>query len=300
MTRSGFEIRERPVPVPGPGQVLVRTLGCGICEGDVFHYRTRGTGETVMGHEGSGAIEALGPGVTDIAEGEMVTVLGGAMAELFVAPANRLARVPNQVDPLFALGEPIACCVHAGNRFGIRLGDRAAVVGCGFMGLVCLQLARLQGAAHVCALEPIPWRREMALRLGADAAMAPNDRGAMAELGEVDVVIEATGVQGGIDLVGDLVKQHGRVVLLGYHQTQDGLRSVNMKQWNFKSIDLVMGHVRRNEEKLDAMRAGLDLVATGRLDITPLVTAYPLHQVQRAFDDLVQRKEGLFKAVLKM
>ena len=114
------------------------------------------------------------------------------------------------------------------------------------------------------------------------------------------MVIEATGVQGGIDLVGDLVKQHGRVVLLGYHQTQDGLRSVNMKQWNFKSIDLVMGHVRRNEEKLDAMRAGLDLVATGRLDITPLVTAYPLHQVQRAFDDLVQRKEGLFKAVLTM
>jgi threonine dehydrogenase-like Zn-dependent dehydrogenase len=175
------------------------------------------------------------------------------------------------------------------------------VVGCGFMGLVCLQLARLQGASLICALEPLGWRREMALRLGANEAWGADGASAkelLKEQHDFDVIIEATGVQGGIDLVGDLVAQHGRVVLVGYHQTNDGLRTVNMKQWNYKAIDVVNGHVRRNDEKRDAMRVGLTLQSSGQLIVDPLVTRYPLDQAQRAFEDLANRKEGLYKAVL--
>jgi threonine dehydrogenase-like Zn-dependent dehydrogenase len=173
-----------------------------------------------------------------------------------------------------------------------------AVVGCGFMGLVCLQLARLQGASQICAVEPIAWRRETALRLGADIAVEPDVGQALASGGEFEVVIEATGVQAGIDLLGDLVKQHGRIVLVGYHQSQEGLRSVNMQQWNYKAIDVVMGHVRRHDEKLRAMQAGIDLLAAGRLNIEPLLTTYALEDADRAFCDLVERKPGLYKAVL--
>ncbi|MBN1402471.1 MAG: alcohol dehydrogenase catalytic domain-containing protein, partial [Anaerolineae bacterium] len=173
MTPSGFQIREQPRPDVGQGQVLVRTLGCGICEGDLFHYRHRGDKEVVMGHEGTGVVEAVGQDVEGLEPGDVVTALGGRYADYFVAAPRQLLAVPESLDPMLALGEPIACCVHAGGRFGIRLGDRVALVGAGFMGLVCLQLARLQGASFICALEPIPWRRRMALALGADAAMAP-------------------------------------------------------------------------------------------------------------------------------
>jgi threonine dehydrogenase-like Zn-dependent dehydrogenase len=280
----------------------VHALACGICEGDVFHYRaSRGSQtETVLGHEGVGRVAALGPGVAGLAVGQMVATLAGPYADYYLSPADVVAEVPPSVAPALALGEPIACCVHAADRFGIHLGDRVAVIGSGFMGLMCLQLARLQGAAELCVLEPLAWRREMALQLGADVALDPGqDAAAMAaELGEFDVVIEATGVPGGLELAGELVRQHGRIVIIGYHQTEDGRRNVNMKMWNFKAIDVINGHVRRDGEKMVAMRAGLALLASGRLQTAPLVTTYPLSAAQAAFEDLASRKPGLYKAVL--
>ncbi len=306
LTRKGFEIRERDMPSCGPGEVLVKTVACGVCEGDVFHYRNRANmepAETMMGHEASGVVEKIGANVTALKIGDMVTALGGAYAEYFAIPAEHLAKLPAGVDPRWVLGEPVSCVIHAGNRFGIRLGDRVAVVGCGFMGLVCLMVARMQGAAFACAIETIPWRLKTARQFGADAAVNPEGRTTedfLKEFGEFDVVIEAAGVQAAVDWCGDLVKKHGRIVLVGYHQSNGGMRTVNMKQWNYKAIDVVNGHVRRVDEKLAAMKAGVDLMSAGRLNIKPLVTYYPLSKVADAFHDLETRKEGLFKASLVM
>lgn len=303
LTPHGFELHERAVPACGPGEILVHALACGICEGDVFHYRAhRGDqAEAVLGHEGVGRIAAVGPGVADFAVGQMVATLGGPYADYYVAPAAAAAALPAAVEPALALGEPIACCAHAADRFGIRLGDRVAIIGSGFMGLMCLQLARLQGAAELYALEPLDWRRDMARQLGADVTVDPSGQEPAAlatSLGEFDVVIEATGVPGGLELAGELVRQHGRIVIIGYHQTENGRRSVNIKMWNFKAIDVINGHVRREGEKLAAMRAGLALLASGRLQTAPLVTRYPLSAAQAAFEDLASRKPGLYKAVL--
>ncbi|MFB0503646.1 MAG: zinc-binding dehydrogenase [Candidatus Bathyarchaeia archaeon] len=304
LTRDGFEIHSQKTPSCGPDQILVKTMACGICEGEVFYYRNRATllqDEAVLGHEGSGLVAALGRNVEGFEEGDAVTALDGAFAEYFLASPESLVKLPEGLDPRWALGEPVACYVHAGNRFGIKLGDKVAVLGCGFMGLGCLQLARLQGAAFVCAIEPIPWRLDMARRLGADAVHSPetdNAERVVQRHGEFDVVIEATGVQSAIDMAGDLVKQHGRIILVGYHQSNEGMRTVNMKQWNYKAIDVVNGHVRRGDEKLRAMQVGIDLIRKGRLVIEPLVKQYPLPEVEKAFHDLIARKEGLFKAAL--
>jgi len=306
MTRQGFEIREQAIPSCGPDEVLVKTTVCGVCEGEVNHYRMRANmnpPEFLLGHEASGIVEKVGANVADLKAGDAVTALGGKFSEYFVRPADRLVKLPDNVDPRWALGEPVACVIHAGNRFGTRVGDRVAIVGCGFMGLVALMVARLQGAAFVCAFDPIPWRLAMAQRMGADAAVDPQagkSADILKEFGEFDVVIEAAGVQSALDLCGDLVRQHGRIVLLGYHTSNSGTRTVNMQQWNYKAIDVVNGHCRRWQEKMAAMQAGVNLMHAGRLDVTPLVTYYGLSRVAEAFHDLESRKEGLFKAALVM
>lgn len=304
LTRDGFVIRDRDIPSCGPDQVLVKTTACGICEGEVFIYRNRATlvqTEIVLGHEGNGIVVAIGRNVKGFKEGDVVTTIEGAYAEYFLASPDSLVKLPDNLDPKWIIGEPVACYVHAGNRFGIRLGDHVAVIGCGFMGLGCLQLAKIQGASFICAVEPIDWRRDVARRFGADAVHSPETVDAewlLKEYGEFDVVIEATGVQAAIDLATELVKQHGRIILIGYHQSNGGMRTVNMKKWNFKAIDVINGHVRRNDEKLKAMQAGIDLIRAGRLVIKPLVQHYKLSQVEKAFEDLVSRKKGLFKAAL--
>ena len=236
--------------------------------------------------------------------GDVVTSLGiEAFGEYFISSPLGLTTLPENVDVHYALGEPLACCVHASWRFGIKPGDRVAVVGCGFMGLVCLQLARHQGAGFLCAIDPVEWRLEVAQKMGADEVRVP-DKATIGLpkndilAGEFDVVIEAAGAQPALNLSSDLVKQHGRIIIVGHHKTEDGLRTVNMNQWNYKALDIVNGHVRKDDEKLEAMREGVALMEQGKLNVTPLVTFYPLSQIQQAFDDLCAKKEGLFKAAI--
>ncbi len=298
LDQAGFQMVERPRPDCGPGQLVLRTLACGVCEGDVHAYRVRAESAgapILLGHEGTGEVVAVGHDLDGVAWlGQRVTTLGGAYADYFVTTPDAVVRLPPDADPTVALGEPIACCVHASRRFGVEPGDRVAVVGCGFMGLVCLQLARWQGAAHITAYEPIAERCETALDLGADEARSPEDAGEI----PYDVVIEATGAPAALTLSGDLVAKHGRLVIIGYHQSSAGKRTINMKQWNYKAIDVVNGHVRRQDEKWEAMRAGMEMLLTGDLRIDPLITPYALPDVAQAFHDIVNRTPGLFKAVL--
>lgn len=299
---QGFELRDVETPSFSENEVLVKTTACGVCSGDVFVYQTRSDNDIhdlVLGHEATGVIVAAGQNIQDFAEGDLVTALGGAYADYFAISPEQLAKVPDSIDPLHALGEPIACCVHAGNRFGIQPGDRVAVAGCGFMGLICMQLAKYQGAGHICAIDPMAYRREMSLQLGADEALHPDEVQVKDRWeGEFEVVIEAAGVQSVVDICSDLVKQHGRLILIGYHQSKGGMRSVDMKLWNYKAIDVVNGHIRRETEKLEAMRQGMTLMHEGHLITEPLVTLYNLEDVTQAFHDLTSGKEGLFKAVI--
>jgi threonine dehydrogenase-like Zn-dependent dehydrogenase len=71
-----------------------------------------------------------------------------------------------------------------------------------------------------------------------------------------------------------------------------------MQCWNYKTIDIVNGHVRRNDEKRAAMEAAVALVAAGKLDLRSLVGVYKLGDAEKAFADLVGRKRDLFKAIL--
>jgi len=171
------------------------------------------------------------------------------------------------------------------------------------MGLVCLQLAKFQGAGFICAIDPLVGRRAMSQQFGAEVTYNPFETSGadiVAAHGEFDVVIEAAGTQSAVDLCGELVTQHGRIILVGYHQSNNGRRSVDMQQWNFKAIDVVNGHVRLQDEKVEARRQGMELMRQGHIVTEPLVTVYDFAETERAFHDLTGGSTGLFKAVLLM
>jgi len=307
LTKAGFEIRDIKTPACGDDEILIQVTACGVCSGDVFVYKNRAELAATyprLGHEASGVISAVGKNVTGFDVGDLVTTFGlQAYAEVLVTTPETTVRIPAGIDPVLALGEPVACCVHAGNRFGTQTDDRVALVGCGFMGLICQQIAIHQGAEYILAIDPIQERRETAKSLGAAASANPleiNADAILEKFGPVDLVIEAAGNQSALDLCTPLVREHGRIILIGYHQSNGGLRTVNMERWNFKAIDVVNGHVRREDEKLDAMRQGMSMMAAGQIVTEPLVTTYPIEAITTAFDDLTKGNPGLFKAVLLM
>ncbi|MBN1556480.1 MAG: zinc-binding dehydrogenase [Phycisphaerae bacterium] len=304
LTKDGFDLREREIPVCHDNDVLIQTAACGICEGDVFLYTNRKElSESVpMGHEGGGVVREVGKSVKNVFVGDQVTSIKGlAYAEYFTCRGDFVVKVPDNLDLSYAIGEAISCFVHASRRFGIRKGDRVAVIGCGYMGMGCVQMASILGAGEIHAVEPIQWRRNTALLHGATHEYDPTGKTPgriLEELGEFDVVIEAAGVASVIDLCTVLVKQHGRIVLVGYHQSDNGMRNVDMKTWNYKAIDVINGHVRRHDEKTQAMAEGLALLSENKLDFRGMIETYPLRNIRKAFDDLIGRKPGLYKAVL--
>jgi len=303
LDKGGFIFNQSDLPVCAGDEVLIRTVSCGICEGDVNLYRNAVNGvltrEVALGHEGTGIIEKAGPLARNLGIGDLVTVngcrLSGNYNEFFLANAGDVYVLPGSTDAAVIHGEPAACCVHGMRRSGIGLRSRVAVLGCGYMGLVCLRLAVLRGAREVVAVDPIGWRLRVAEEFGAGYAYTGNEA-ELSGLGEFDVVIEAAGVQKTLDIAVGLVKEHGKILVFGAHRSEGGMRGFHMFSLNYKADDLINAHVRRDDEKMDALAEAAELIHDGRLDVARLVTPYPITGINTAMQDLISRKEGLFKA----
>ena len=173
---------ELPVPSPGPGEVLIRTVATTICTSDLTDIKHNPFGTElprVLGHEGAGVVAAMGKGVREFGIGDRVTAhpvipclkcescrrgfghlcdqMGhlaidrdGTFAEYFAMPARRVRRIPNGVDFAVAvLLEPVAVCLEAVRRGRVAEGETVLVVGDGPFGIMIARLALRQRPAQV-------------------------------------------------------------------------------------------------------------------------------------------------------
>jgi threonine dehydrogenase-like Zn-dependent dehydrogenase len=110
-------------------------------------------------------------------------------------------------------------------------------------------------------------------------------------------VTEAVGKQWPLDLAGELVAEGGRLVIAGYHQ--DGPRQVSMQMWNWKGIDIASAHERDPAVQVRGLREAVDAVASGRLDLSPLLThRYALSDLNEAIRATRDKPEGFVKALV--
>lgn len=301
-TSALVEVRD---PEPGPAEVVVRVEACGVCASELPTWINGPAGPPRrLGHEAVGTVARVGRDVSRWHEGDLVTgLMSPGYAEYVTAAADLLLPVPAGTALELVLGEPMACLVNAMRRTRIELGDRVAIVGLGYMGLGVLQLVALRGASRILAIDVRREVLDLARLLGADVAVTPDaldpadlDGQSDATQG-FDVVFEASGTQAGLDLAGRIVRQHGILSIVGYHQGES--RRVDMESWNFKAIDVVNAHVRRDVDRMSAMAAGLALIEAGKLDVGRLIThSYPLTDIDRAFADLATKPTGFVKAVI--
>jgi threonine dehydrogenase-like Zn-dependent dehydrogenase len=171
------------------------------------------------------------------------------------------------------------------------------------MGLLMMQLLRNKGPSEIVGIDVRDDALAVGKRFGADTTTKPDgiearDRAPkIGDKGGFDVVVEATGTQRGLDLATELVRQHGVLSILGYHQ--GGPRQVNMQLWNFKAIDVLNAHERRPAFRMECMARGLALAAAGRIDLASLVThRFPLAKVGDAFAALESKPRGFIKSVV--
>jgi len=284
---------------PAPGEVLVRVEGCGVCGSSVplwdgrpwFEYPLE-PGST--GHEGWGTVEEVGDGVTGLSTGDRIAFVSyHAFAELDVADARACVPLPEALDGRPFPGEPLGCAVNVLRRSDIRPGQRVAVVGIGFLGAALVQLCVAAGA-EVVAYSRRLYGRELARALGARSAV-----GFAQPVAETfERVLEAGGAQETLDLASQLTAEHGRLVVAGYHQ--DAPRTVDMRLWNWRGIDVVNAHERDVETYAAGIRGAVEAVVAGHVDLDRLIThRLPLARADDAFELARTRPDGYVKAVVE-
>ena len=296
--KGNFELAEVPDPIPEEGQAVVEIRRCGICGSDVHAYvEGWAYAPGICGHEWVGVVSAIGPGVTVVSEGDRVAggvapgcgscvecrasmpeycrvaqsayagkraPRSGGFARAMALDANRLCLVPAAVsDDAGAVMEPASVALHGVRRSLLRVGDVAAVVGCGPIGLLAVQCARIAGAGHVVAIEPDAGRRQRALAVGADAAFAPGP-----ELREhldrvtnglrADIAFDCAGVPQTLQQSVDVVRRGGSVTMIG---VAGGEATVIPMRWLSKEVTVNTSMVFTLEEM--AIVGGL--AADGRL-----------------------------------
>lgn len=320
---------------PGPGEALVRVTAVGVCGTDLHYFRGE-TGRTdplergfVMGHEFAGVVEAVGPGVVRVRAGDRVAAdpaiacgecelcvaghphvcprvrfvgapgIPGALRERLVHPASLLHPLPPSVsDEAGALLEPLGVALHAVDLAAPRIAAVVAVLGCGPIGLLLVQLARLAGAQAVLATDLHDFRLRLAKTAGATATFNAARESPVAAILDAtggrgaDIVFEAAGAAETPDQAARIAAALGTVVVVGIcadNQTAFTATPARRKGLTVK--------ISRRMKPVYART--IALATRGMVDLESFVShRVPLEGGPRAFQALADYHEDAAKVVI--
>jgi 2-desacetyl-2-hydroxyethyl bacteriochlorophyllide A dehydrogenase len=316
------EIREMTVPDPGPNEVRVRTVFSGVSQGterwaltgkyNQFAESQDASYPCSPGYQAAGIVDAVGPAVTDLTEGDHVFLPGTRFLEAshkypgpcMASHSGYLVASRSAVTPLPPHADLAAAALYhmAGvSRHGVRLtkvqpGELVAVLGLGMIGQMSAQAARRAGA-RVIAADLIPLRVQAAAKYSADRAVDANSERLEDAVREeapegADVVIDTTGDHRVFGRCLELIRREGRIMMQGYYPEPI-------------SIEFHPTHLKRPTVTFpcgwdDEYNTGLAAdMATGAVTIAPLIThRIPFQNAPAAYELVLQHPEQSLGMVL--
>jgi threonine 3-dehydrogenase len=302
----GLELRDVPIPTVGINDVLVRVQKTGICGTDLHIESWDAWAQNAIkppltiGHEFVGEIVEVGANVTDFTSGDLVSGEGhvvcgrcrhclagrrhlcaraiglgvgrdGAFAEYVALPMTNIWHHWQGVDPeVAAIFDPFGNAVHTALAFPI-LGEDVLISGAGPIGLMATAVARHAGARHIVVSEPNPFRRELAIRMGATMAIDPRERALPDVFGDLDMVegfdvaMEMSGNARALrDAIGSMAHGGGIAILgLPTEEISLDINAVVMKMLTLRGI--------YGREMYETWYKMTVMLQSG-LDITPAIT----------------------------
>ncbi|MFC6489428.1 galactitol-1-phosphate 5-dehydrogenase [Nitratireductor sp. GCM10026969] len=241
-----IRLEDRPKPVAGAGEVVVKVASVGVCGSDLPRMLVKGAHRMplITGHEFSGHIVELGQGVEGWSAGELVAVppllpcnrcpqcltgnfsrcrdydyfgsrRDGAYAEYVAVPVQNLLKTPEGVDPrAIAMTDPASIALHAiWKAGGITAGQTGGVVGCGPIGLFAIQWLKMMGASRIVAVDVSKEKLDLAREAGATHCVLADEFDKNTT--RADVVIEAVGLDATINSAVNLAAPGGHVSFIG-------------------------------------------------------------------------------------
>jgi L-iditol 2-dehydrogenase len=316
-----LRMSDEAMPTPGPGEELIRVTAVGLCGSDIHWYSEGGIGSNtvdrplVLGHEFAAVIAdgprkgtrvAVDPALPCMKceaclEGNpnvcpSVRFAGhaetdGAMREFMTWPSHAIFPIPDNLS--YADGtllETLGIAMHAVNLGPITPADKVAVLGCGPVGLLTIQMARLAGASRIFATDRIASRLEMAGDMGATDLFMADDASSEADAISnathdrgMDVVYEAAGDPPAVETAVRACKAGGRVVVVGI--PVEDRTSFTASVARRKGLTIMISRRMKH-----TYPRAIDLASSGKIDLKTLVTnTYKFGDFDKAFQTAVKR-----------
>ncbi|CAM4019173.1 L-idonate 5-dehydrogenase [Deinococcus marmoris] len=321
-----LRLENRPEQPLQDGEVRISLGAGGICGSDLHYFAHGGVGNfrvrepLTLGHEVAGTVQEVGPGVTKLVPGTRVAVnparpcldcdpclagrpnlcrnvrfygsaarfphVQGAFSDRFVAHESQCLPIPDHLSfEVAALAEPLAVTLHGVNQAGPLLGKSVLIVGSGPIGALTVLSARLAGARHITVTDLQDEPLAVSRRLGADTTVNVS-RETLDGL-EVDVAFEVSGTAPGLASAVTALAPGGTLVQLG--MLPPGLSAAPLNLMLSRELRLIGSFRFAGEYAL-----AVELLAAGRLDLTPLLSArFPLSQALNAFTLAADRTRAM-------
>jgi len=287
-----------------PDEALIRTKACGICKLDInsFIGKFKDSYSHHPGHEGVGIIEEVGKDVQEFKTGDKVAAVGsGAFGTYFKAHQDMVAKIPQEIkDFEYWISEPCACVVNGLRAVNIQPGDIVVIIGCGYMGLLLIQGIPKNFVSHLFCIDVDDKKLQLAKKFGADTILNPNHVDVVDyirnQVGEVDIVIEAAGVKGTLEVATKLLRQGGKLSIFGYHIDPE---IIDTGTWHAKGLWVLnpspMLSLNFSKDFQDAVK----LMRKGVFTQQQLIThKFPFPKIQEAFSFIASNPSDYIKGVI--
>ncbi|PYG85795.1 threonine dehydrogenase-like Zn-dependent dehydrogenase [Ruminiclostridium sufflavum DSM 19573] len=305
-----IEIQQREVSL-GYGELLVKVQVCGLCNWELNHFRgILGNCPQTLGHEWAGIVVETGRGTNGFCIGDIVTVLPERLegfAEYAAINYKNCYKVDPDIDIRYALGEPLKCIVTVLSAANIRVGDTGIIMGCGPMGLWCLQGMRSRFLKCLAAIDIDDSKLALAKKFGATHVINPLKEDAVKRISEItsghmaDFVIEGTGSTEVLNNALELLRPsgRGRLILMSSHEERS--ESFDFRKLIKVSGELIAAHPGYSLNQAEDERRAVEMLNSGVFDLSEIVThQYKLDDIQKAFNTLNNKPRDYIKGVVVM
>ena len=332
-------IKEIPVPEIGKKEVLVSLEYVGICGSDVhyFHngccgsYKVDLSEDYMLGHECAGTIVKVGEEVEKLKVGDRVALepgitcgeceqcksghynlcpdvvflatppVQGCNEEYIAFPENMCFKLPDNVSTKEgALIEPLSVGFYASEQGGVKTGDTVVILGSGCIGLVTLLACKAHGAGKIIVADLVEARLQKALEIGATEVINSGKEDALKKIEELtngrgaDVVFETAGSPVTIAQTPCIVRRGGVITLVGISAKEE----IN---YNFAQIMDKEATIKSVFRYRNIYPKAIAAVSGGAINVKGIVThEFDLDHIQEAYDEAVNNKTDLVKAVIKV
>ena len=337
MKTKEIVMEDRPLPEVKDNDVLIKIKHVGICGSDIHYYEFGRIGDFVvnkpiiLGHESSGEVVEVGKNVTNLKLGDLVALepgytcgkcefcksgrynlcpdvvfmatppYDGAFCEYVAYPSDMAFKLPSGMSTIEgALIEPLVVGLHAANQADAKIGQSAAILGAGCIGLVTLMSLKSMGVTEIYVSDVISKRLDKAMELGAKAVFKADETDTVKRIMEatcgkgVDMVFETAGNSSATKQTVDMVKRGGRIVLVG--MAPDATIAYNFGKLISKEASINTVFRYRN-----LYPTAIKLVSEGLIPLTKIVTnEFKFDDTAYAMKYSVENKKDIVKSVIEI